>query len=288
MSRRLSVLSPRRAPSEFEDWATPSPLIAGQRVDRQRQRRRIVRGARRLGRIAGRLALGGAVLALAALGVVWLCSAPRFAVAEIEVAGHSRLSREEIVAASGIRPGVNLFRLDARAAVTRVEALAPVRRAELIRRFPNRVTFVVEERRPFTLVHAGHLHWIDEQGVAVSRESRAVPVALPVISGLTAEELATARQAPSARVASGVSLIRLLLRSGSQLTIQISEIDVSRPEGPVLYTVEGVEVRLGAEEWEARLPRLQGVLAQLASSGQSVTSIDLRFRDQVVLKTPGK
>jgi len=285
MSRRLSVLSPRRAPSEFADWANPSPLITEQRVGRQRLRRRL---ARRAVRVVRRLALAGAALGAGALAVQWLCTAPRFAVAEIEVTGQSRLSREEIVAASGIRPGVNLFRLDARAAVTRVEALAPVRRAELIRRFPNRVTFVVEERRPFTLVHAGHLHWIDEQGVAVSREPRAVPVALPVISGLSAEELATARQAPSARVASGVSLIRLLLRSGSQLTTQISEIDVSRPEGPVLYTVEGVEVRLGAEEWEARLPRLQGVLAQLASSGQPVTSIDLRFRDQVVLKTPGK
>ena len=31
--------------------------------------------------------------------------------------------------------------------------------------FPNRVTIAVEERRPFTLVHAGRLHWIDEQGV---------------------------------------------------------------------------------------------------------------------------
>ena len=64
-----------------------------------------------------------------------------------------------------------------------------------------------------------------------------------------------------------------------------SEIDVSRPDGPVLYTVEGVEVRLGAEDWEARLGRLQGVLAQVRAGGEPVSAIDLRFRDQVVLKT---
>ena len=105
-----------------------------------------------------------------------------------------------------------------------------------------------------------------------------------MISGLTPDELAAAHRAPSARVATGLSLIRMLLRAGSPLTSQISEVDVSRNDGPVLYTVDGVEVRLGAEEWESRIPRLMGVLAQLASSGESVSAIDLRFRDLVVLK----
>jgi cell division septal protein FtsQ len=59
---------------------------------------------------------------------------------------------------------------------------------------------------------------------------------------------------------------------------------VSRKEGPVLYTVDAVEVRLGREEWDARLARLAGVLAQLRSAGEVVSSIDLRVRDQVVLK----
>jgi cell division septal protein FtsQ len=84
-------------------------------------------------------------------------------------------------------------------------------------------------------------------------------------------------------VARGVALIRTLLRASSPLLGQISEIDVSRPEGPVLYMVDGIEVRLGAEDWEARVSRLVGVLAQLAVSGRAVSAIDLRFRDQVVL-----
>jgi cell division septal protein FtsQ len=57
---------------------------------------------------------------------------------------------------------------------------------------------------------------------------------------------------------------------------------MSRAEGPVLYTVDGVEVRLGSEEWEERLARLEGVLAQVAT--QDVQGVDLRFRDQVVLR----
>ena len=50
----------------------------------------------------------------------------------------------------------------------------------------------------------------------------------------------------------------------------------------MLYTVDGVEVRLGADEWDARLGRLEGVLAQVAT--QDVHGVDLRFRDQVVFE----
>ncbi|HKZ07558.1 MAG TPA: FtsQ-type POTRA domain-containing protein [Methylomirabilota bacterium] len=279
--RRLSVLSPRRVDRPLEDWGERPALVSRQRIDR---RRRLVRRVRSLARTTMVLAAVAAGLGAAGLGVRWLLTSPRFAVAAVEVRGTSRLDAAEVVAASRIRQGQNLWRLDARAAAAGVESLPAVRRAEVVRDFPNRVTIVVEERRPFTLVHAGRLHWIDEEGVRVASEGRAVTVALPVISGLTDEEIAAASRAPSERVLTGVRLIRTLLRAGSPLVAQISEVDVGRSDGPVLYTVDGIEVRLGAEEWDSRIPRLAGVLAQVASSGQPVSAIDLRFRDQVVLK----
>jgi cell division protein FtsQ len=278
---RLSVLSPRRVDRPLEDWADRPAPVARQKVDR---RRRLARRARGLAQSALALVAVTSLLATGAIGVRWLLTSPRFAVADVEVRGTSRLEPAEVVAASGIRRGMNLWRLDARAAAAGVEGLAAVRRAEVVRAFPNRVTIVVEERRPFTLVHAGRLHWIDEEGVRVASEARAVSVSLPVISGLTDEEIAAASRAPSERVLTGVRLIRTLLRAGSPLLSQISEVDVGRTDGPVLYTVDGIEVRLGADEWDARIPRLAGVLAQVASSGQPVSAIDLRFRDQVVLK----
>ena len=278
---RLSVLSPRRVDRPLEDWAERPEVVARQRIDR---RRRLVRRARGLARSALALVAVASLLGAGAMGVRWLLTSSRFAVADVEVRGTSRLEPAEVVAASGIRRGMNLWRLDARAAAAGVEGLAAVRRAEVVRAFPNRVTIVVEERRPFTLVHAGRLHWIDEEGVRVASEARAVSVSLPVISGLTDEEIAAASRAPSERVLTGVRLIRTLLRAGSPLLSQISEVDVGRTDGPVLYTVDGIEVRLGADEWDARIPRLAGVLAQVASSGQPVSAIDLRFRDQVVLK----
>ena len=282
MLTRTGILSPRHAPGELGDMAERSPLITGQRV-RHRLRRRLGRA------LAAALRLGGIILLLAgaaavvAAAVQWLLTSPRFAVAVVEVQGTSRLSPAEVREAAAISPGENLFRLNAEEVVARLRQLGPVKRAEVIRSFPNRVTLVVEERVPFTLAQAGRLYWLDEDGVSLGPEPRAVTPRLPVITGIRPEETRSGgAAAEDARAA--VSLIRSMLRTGSPLTREISEIHMSGADGPVLYTVDGVEVRLGTADWEDRLGRLEGVLAQIRSLGEPMEYVDLRFRGQVVFK----
>jgi len=288
MRGHTGVLSPRGVShGGLPDLAEPSRAMARQRLDRGRRRRRVLRRIRRVGFWLGvmvvTIALAGPIAARAGS----LLATSRFAIERVDVAGRKQLSAAEVVQASGLAPGQNLWSLDTRRAAAGVEALPRVRRAEVVRTFPNRVTVYVEERQPFTLVNAGGLHWVDEQGVPLGRETRAISLDMPVISGVTRDDLVAGRIA-SDRVAAGVALLRTLLRAQSPLMSEISEIDVSRPEGPVLFMLDGLEVRIGSEDWEGRLGRLGGVLAQLRASGQSVTSIDLRFRDQVVLTTAKK
>ena len=287
MRGHTGVLSPRGVShGGLADLAEPSVAMGGQRLARRRRRRR--RALRRIRRVGAWLAVGTVLIALGGpLGsrAASLLKTSRFAIERVEVTGQSRLSADEVVKASGLVPGQSLWSLDTRRAVAGVEALPLVRRAEVVRAFPNRVTLFVEERQPFTLVSAGGLHWVDEQGVPLGPEARAVSLDAPVISGASAADVAAAGRMPSEHVASGVALLRTLMRAQSSLLSDISEVDVSRSEGPVLYMLDGVEVHIGSEDWEGRLGRLGGVLAQLRASGQTVTSIDLRFRDQVVLKT---
>ena len=51
----------------------------------------------------------------------------------------------------------------------------------------------------------------------------------------------------------------------------------------MLYTVDGVEVRLGTEDWDERLARLEGVLAQVAT--QDVRRRP-RFATRSILRIP--
>ena len=272
------LISPRARAKAPAEWAERSALVVGQRVGTRRPRvRRVPQLAR-----AGRIALLVAVVAAAVLGAArWVTTSPRFAVTAIDVRGASRVPIARVLAAAAIAPGSNLWTIDSRAVIARIEGMPEIRRADVVREVPNRLTIIVEERRPFTVVHAGRLHWMEEDGRVLGEEARAVAPEVPVISGLSEDELATMRTSPGPRARAAIALIRALLRSGSALTAEISEIDMSRAEGPVLYTVDGVEVRLGAEEWDERLARLEGVLAQVAT--QDVNGVDLRFKDQVVL-----
>jgi cell division protein FtsQ len=275
------LISPRARPPAIDDFGDPATAVAGQRVGRAR-RHHHHRRAIAWRRAARAVALGAGSLVLLAAAGAWMLGTPRFAVVAVEVRGASRVAPERILEVSGIVHGTNLWRIDPAAVRARLEALPEIRRADVVRELPNRVSILVEERRPFTLVHAARLHWLDEDGRLLGEEKHAVATEVPVISGLSEDELASMRTRPGPRARAAITLIRALLRTGSTLAAEISEIDMSRPEGPVLYTVDGIEVRLGAEEWEERLARLEGVLAQVATG--DVQAVDLRFRDQVVLK----
>ena len=271
--------SPRSRAARVSDLGERSAFVASQRVgkDRRRARRRA-----RLRRLLPLLVLTAAAWFAVVVFSHWLLTTPRFSVATVDVRGASRVPPARILAAAAVEPGTSLFRLDPRAIAGRVAAIPEIRRADVVREFPDRVVISVEERRPFTLVHSGRLHWLDEEGRLLGASPEAVVPQVPVVSGLSDDEVASMRSAPSPKALAAIALIRVLLRTGGALAAEISEIDMSRKDGPVLYTVDGVEVRLGTEEWEEQLARLEGVLTQVAD--QDVRAVDLRFRDQIILQ----
>jgi cell division protein FtsQ len=277
------LISPRNRAAALADLGERSAFVAGQRVGRPRRPRPAWRD--RLRRLLGAVLATIFTIMAGAGGLHWILTTHRFAVASVEVRGVSRVAPDEILAVAAIPRGTNIFRLNTMGVIGRVESLPEIRRADVVRELPNRVVISVEERRPFTLVHGGRLHWMDEEGRLLGASPEAVAPPMPVISGLSAEELASMRTSPGPKARAAIGVIRALLRSGNGLTAEISEIDMSRREGPVLYTVDGVEVRLGTEDWDERLSRLEGVLAQIAT--QDVRTVDLRFRDQVVFQRGG-
>src|SRR5262245_1363892 len=243
--------------------------------------------ARRAGRA---LRLGFRIFALgitlAALGMAafvawdWVRRTPLLATRAVEVTGAQRLDEATVRAAAAIESGTNLLAVDVRATEARVGDLPGVRRAHVVRHLPGRVTVLVEEREPYALVNAGGLHRLDAEGYLVASDARPGATALPILTGV----------APAARAAeppetlrAGLTLLHVLQRTSGRLAARVSEIDLARAHGPVLYLVDGIEVRLGPDAWVDRLARLDGVLGDLDAHGERVASIDLRFRDQVVL-----
>jgi cell division protein FtsQ len=250
---------------------------------RQRRRRRLLRAAARAAGLGHALA-AFAVAGSAALHAVRTASV--FAVTRVDVDGVERLSEADVVAAARIEPGESLLALDPDAVVDRVEALAGVRRARVTRHLPHRVVVTVEEREPYALVVVGGgLAWVDVDGRLVGPERRPVPPPLPVLSGVE-PPAAGPDQPVGDRLRAGLAILRAIQRAGGRLSGRISEVDLAGA-GPVLYTREGVEVRLPAEGWDEQLARFDGVLAELEDRGERAGLVDLRYRDLVVIRPRG-
>jgi cell division septal protein FtsQ len=151
------------------------------------------------------------------------------------------------------------------------------------------VTLVLEEREPYALVNPASsgkpsgLYWIDAEGQLVGPARRPEPPPLPVLSGVEVPEPGPSAPIPD-RLRVGLALLRAIQRTGDRAAGRISEIEVGRAEGPVLHTLDGAVVRMGPEPWDERLGRLEGVLDDLETRRERADSIDLRFRDQVVLR----
>jgi cell division protein FtsQ len=260
-----------------EDLASRAQLMG-------RQRSRPRRVSRPLRVLVRGLALGVTLTGLGVAAFVawdWVLRTPLLATRTVEVTGVRRLDEGAVLAAAGIEPGTNLFALDVLAAEGRVAALPGVRRAHVVRHLPDRVTVLVEEREPHALVNAGELHWVDAEGYLVATDARPGSTGLPILTGVGAP--APGADVPSESLRAGLALLHVLERTSGRLAARVSEVDLSRPHGPVLYLVDGIEVRLGSDAWADRLARLDGVLGELDARGERVASVDLRFRDQVVL-----
>lgn len=126
-------------------------LAAGPRLQ---ERARAARRARRraLLRRAGWVLAAVAPFALAAwvlLGSSWLV------VDRVVVAGESRLTASEVLAAARVRVGTPLARVDTGDVASRVRALGPVASVSVSRSWPGTLRVVVTEREPVAAVGVG-------------------------------------------------------------------------------------------------------------------------------------
>lgn len=275
------ILTPRARPGSIPDLAERERLLR-----RQRRPRAAGTALRRVLLAAGVTLAVIVLLGLGWLGVQWAVRTPWLAVRSLEVLGLGRLGEREIVEAAGIRPGTNLLALDPAVIQARLEALPQVERARVVRRLPDRIALLIQERDPYALANADGLFWLDPEGRVLGPERSAVSPRLPILSGLALPPPGTDAAVPD-RVESGLRLLRIIQRLGGRLAARVAEIELGRPEGPVLYTQEGIEVRIGTEEWAERLARLDALLASLEERNERVESIDLRFRDLVVMRPRG-
>jgi cell division protein FtsQ len=198
-----------------------------------------------------------------------------FVVRSVAVEGLSEARREEVLAALAIEIGEPILGIDPAAARARLERVGWIKSASVGRRLDGAVDVRIEERKPFALWQKeGRLFLVDRDGTPITDERLGRFAHLPLVVGEDA-----ARHAAQ------------LLDALAQETVLYPQVAAAIRVGGRRWTLRlanGLEILLPeddpAQAWErlARLEREHNLL------GRSVSAIDLRLPDRVILRlAPG-
>ncbi len=260
------------------------PLKVSDPVYERQRNRRILKGL-----LVVTLTVDGLLfVGFVALMLVYL---PYFNLREVEVVGNRRLSRTEVVEASGMESGINLLTVDLGAIADRLRRHPWVRSAAVYRRFPGRIILEIEERTPRAILAANKLYYVDEQAEFFTRLLPGDSVHLPLFTGVKEEDLRANSSEIKEMLRNGLKLIDYMDKGSCGLDInEVSHIRIQVEEGLRLHTSSGQVVILGKSDLEQKMERYGRLKKFLTQRGEwhNARVINLDFEDRALVRGSDK
>lgn len=228
-----------------------------------------------------------AMLVLGALAMVpWGDLRERFLVLDgIHVVGLRYLDVTRVRHRSGLEDGQDLLSLDL-ARARQLVLLEPRIRSATVRRVGLRsVEIRVDERVPALVVEHGEPWEIDGNGYLLEPLEAGVVADVPMLAGPDFSNYRPGSQIETPEVRRGLAWTAILSDNALRLTGQVSEVDVSDSRLTKLVLLNGVRVIGPVWPNGARqLSGLRATLADLAAKGMTPREVDVRFKDQIVVR----
>ena len=216
-----------------------------------------------------------------------------FRIDVLEVRGLRLLHGGMILAASGIEAGADLFDVDLDRLAKRLDRLAWVREARVVRKPPDRLIVHLEERRRFAWVDwRGIQYGLDREGVLLPPERMPAEsiedLDLPVlrVSSLVAPG-DTVRVGQAVTDSTTLRLLTWLRQASEQapeLAPEISQVaDLDGSSIRLRLVADGLEVRIPVDQVGRRMAILRGVLKRVYREFPNPGYVDLRFAGQAIV-----
>jgi cell division protein FtsQ len=264
------------------------PVQNKNRQKRERKPRKPIQ-FRRVLRKASRFCLG-----LILISVAWVaCSEgyelvskmALFRLERIEISRMKRMTRDEIIAAAGVKTGDSMMGLDPRQIAERLSKNPWIETIKVRRRFPGALTIELTEREPVALVNMGYLFYLDNKGDIFKPLKEGDGMDFPVLTGITEDDLAKDPAGTKAMLCSALGLLDLLKKNGTFRLEDVSEIHMDKGYGFTLFTAAGgVPVKLGNSDFSAKLSRLARIYKDLSAQMAQLEYVDLDYADKIVVK----
>ena len=268
----------------------PSAILARQRASGKTKGRTV----REVLRWSLKLSFGLLLTSTLSFGLYWvrdrLYHSPRFDIAITEINGLQQISQNQVLLKISelARPDRNLVSFDLDRLRRDLELIPWVKTVVVRRVLPDKLIVDIEEREPVAFARVGQVTLlIDEEGTLLENNpeklSRAdFPVILGMESGYAPEVLRRNRE----RITVYLQLIHSLDRGGAGLSRDLSEVHLQDP-GNVSVILDGdtVLVYLGETGFQKKFRRYLAASRELKKKYRNLDSVDLRYRDQVVVRT---
>lgn len=228
------------------------------------------------------------VLVLLVSAVV-LFLTPLFHIDDIEISGNGRITRAEILIASGIRENKNIFAINKSAAEKKIKALGYIENVKIKRKLPGTVSIHVTEGVAAAYLEFGDMYaGINKKGQTLCNISKASPIKdAPVVLGIGVE---------SANVGEDIVLkegrddeYEVLLKLMDtfdvyNLTADITEISVKSKENIIFRYRDKLKVEFGSlSDYDIKFTYLVSLLSEFG--GEPTGVINMQSENYVYRNT---
>jgi len=216
---------------------------------------------------------------------IHLLGDPYFRVREVEVEGGQKIPKETLLSLTLVEGMPNLFSVQLKEVVKRLESHPWIERVQVKKVFPNKILIQVEEKKPMAIIQLGDLYYIDTKGEIFSPVGERDDYNYPYLTGLTRQVLEKDPVQAERLINKALELLRIVQQEKVPPLEEISEVHMGKVFGIQCFTkAEGLEVKLGWEEFGEKLKRLSLIWSDLRKRGYSAVSIDCSDLRRVVVK----
>lgn len=153
------------------------------------------------------------------------------------------------------------------------------------RLLPNKIVIEILQRKPIAQAfHAGKYYLIDTEGVILTAGSGLQEKDLCLLIGVEGKtgRVARGRKCWTDNFKEAMKLLQAVERSPSSKYLQECTIDCTDTRNMLLFTNQGLEIRMGKEDYKRKLAHLARAFNRLKNEAEDVRYVDLRFEDVII------
>jgi cell division protein FtsQ len=187
----------------------------------------------------------------------YLKTSPALAVRTIEVRGAERTQVGELLEASGLQEGMNIFSVSTSDAQKRLLDLPWVKKAKVNRIVPDRIVMEVVEHQPVAVINLEGLYYVNRSGEVFKRVQPGEREDLPVLTGVSRTSFRDQPRRAREHIRESLRLIKTLQELPCVAKRRVAEVHSDELMGPSVVLDPGaLTVRLGNQDLLGRLSTL--------------------------------